>query len=471
MKQSLVIISILQLFLFSCSKEDSKKIDSIELDTSELTLKIGETYQFKVYHYPQNIQEPDYIWMILASPNSSKIAEIDDKGKLTALSEGEVIVRIVSPVDDNPEYLCKVKIIPVSAENIKLSKNSLNLKIGDSEVLTYSIHPENTTYKDILWESTNEEIVLVEAGKISALRSGKAEIIASLKNTNVKDTCAVIVDPINIEEIILEKPSIELEIGESIQMTYDLLPKNATNKDVSWSVNNDNVSVDESGMVKALKIGQSEVTIKSSVNKDIQAKCIIVVKAKKGGIEFINKNVNIITNSSGYNAPLLSGVTIDRIEWESSNRSVIEINSKGVLKAKSVGSATIKAKIKGTNDFAEYIVNSKPVSELVSITAKGKNIYSTSASSQIIFHSRLNNNSITEVTIYGVLMIDESRNIRQLKNSTSGYIIFDPLVVNGPLTQSYLDYFSSWKVVYQISVGDVDYDLEKNISSKTFGSL
>jgi len=476
MKNSVIVLILIQLFLYSCSSDngvDGGKVKSIKLDTSELTLKIGDTHQFVVSCYPENIKSVNYNWEIEDSHYSVRVVEIDQNGKLKALAVGEVYVIVSVASGENKEisYKCKVTVQPVSAENIKLNKNQLSLKVGESETLTYSIHPENTTYKEIVWESGNKDIVTLADGKVTALKPGETKITATIKDTQIKDVCTVIVETIEIEEIKLEITTLELEVGEKYQLPFNLLPENTTDKRVSWASSNDNVSVDQEGLITALKVGQSEVIINSLSNEAIQARCVVDVKPKEGKVAFENIDVDIINNSNGYNTPLLFDTNIEMIEWESSNPSVVEVNKKGVLKAKSLGTSTIKAKVKGAANFAEFTVNSRSLSEVVSITAIGKNLVSNSVRSEIIFHSIIRNSSISEIKINGVIMTDESGNVRQLKNSDSGYIVFDPIIINGSVGQSELNYFSSWKVIYQINVGGVDYDLVKDISSNVFASL
>ena len=50
MKRILLLL-FLVVFLISCS-EDEPVVTGISLDKSELTLKIGESYQFKLSHMP-----------------------------------------------------------------------------------------------------------------------------------------------------------------------------------------------------------------------------------------------------------------------------------------------------------------------------------------------------------------------------------------------------------------------------------
>ena len=70
------------------------------------------------------------------------------------------------------------------------------------------------------------------------------------------------VDPetVNVESVSLNQQSATLNIGDTLQLSETVLPENATNKNVTWSASNNNVSVDD-GLVTALAAGSSVVTV------------------------------------------------------------------------------------------------------------------------------------------------------------------------------------------------------------------
>lgn len=68
---------------------------------------------------------------------------------------------------------------PKPAESISLDKNSINLTVGDTETLTASVMPADTT-DTVSWTSSNESVATVNAvGKVEALAPGSAVITAT----------------------------------------------------------------------------------------------------------------------------------------------------------------------------------------------------------------------------------------------------------------------------------------------------
>lgn len=66
----------------------------------------------------------------------------------------------------------------IGITDIKLDKNTLELKEGDTVTLKVAILPENATDKRVSWLSSKPEVATVDAtGKVSAIAKGEASII------------------------------------------------------------------------------------------------------------------------------------------------------------------------------------------------------------------------------------------------------------------------------------------------------
>lgn len=73
--------------------------------------------------------------------------------------------------------------------SLKLNKNELTLKVGETETLVVSASPSQTG--TITWTSTNKTVATVFFGKVTALNSGKTTIIAQLGD--YIDSCIITV--------------------------------------------------------------------------------------------------------------------------------------------------------------------------------------------------------------------------------------------------------------------------------------
>lgn len=85
---------------------------------------------------------------------------------------------------------------------------------------------------------------------------------------------------IKVQSISLDKTSMNLIEGSSDKLNAKVLPKDATNKKIVWSSNDENiVKVDQQGKVTGIKEGQATITVKVE-GTDLTATCKINVTKK-----------------------------------------------------------------------------------------------------------------------------------------------------------------------------------------------
>lgn len=278
------------LLLCACS-EDEPVVTGISLDKSELTLKIGESYQFKLSHMPLKAKSPKCQWYLSKYyPNcegceSYEVGTIDQNGLFTAIRDGEVYVTVFTLEDYDPvtyksyDATCKVTVLPIEATSLALNKTEEIMNIGETISLEAKIEPENTTHKDVKWESNNPNIVSVRndevfGGKavVTALQEGEAIITASVDS--ITATCKITVNPTKLEGISFDQAEKTVKEGESFVLTPVFTPENASNKKVIWTSSNQSIAtVDQGGKVSTHSFGE----------------CIIKAISEDGGFEAICK--------------------------------------------------------------------------------------------------------------------------------------------------------------------------------------
>ena len=100
-------------------------------------------------------------------------------------------------------------------------------------------------------------------------------------NPNEKDTEEGGEKPseIKVSSVALNEHSVNLIEGEEKQLTYTVLPENATNKNVVWSSSNSNIASVENGLVKAWNKGSATITI-TTVDQSKTDQCTFNVTSK-----------------------------------------------------------------------------------------------------------------------------------------------------------------------------------------------
>lgn len=180
-------------------------IEKLDFDQELVYMNVGDTFTQTVNVTPSN----GTIWgQATYGSNAEYIATVDEKtGEVTAKAPGTVqIMYWVPEADQAATYTVVVRdkdddsegesgggdtiiISPSDDPTIDLSKNGLNLKVGESAELTATV---KNSSKPVKWESSNPDCVEVADGKITALDKGIAVVTA--KSGTAVGFCLVVVE-------------------------------------------------------------------------------------------------------------------------------------------------------------------------------------------------------------------------------------------------------------------------------------
>ncbi len=82
------------------------------------------------------------------------------------------------------------------------------MDIGDSEVIGVSVLPTNATNKDVIWSSSDEEVVTIKNGVITAKKVGEAIVyVNSMEYSDIQEEISVTVQNISDEVVSTPTPT------------------------------------------------------------------------------------------------------------------------------------------------------------------------------------------------------------------------------------------------------------------------
>ena len=81
-----------------------------------------------------------------------------------------------------------------------------------------------------------------------------------------------------VESLTLDKEELELEVGKKSTLTATVLPGNATNPAIVWSSSDETVATVSNGLVMALAVGTTTVTVATTDGSELTASCAVTVK-------------------------------------------------------------------------------------------------------------------------------------------------------------------------------------------------
>lgn len=236
----------------------------------------------------------------------------------------------------------KFEALNAPAMGITLSKEKIEIAKDKSIRLTASLTPVDTS-DELTWTSSNEEVATVEDGVVKAVGLGEAEIVAMAGS--VTKSCPVKVYQ-GVNNITLDVTSHTMTIGDFLQLTATIYPKDAEYKDVIWSSNNEDVAVvDQKGLVQAKAYGKVKITA-TSKDGGLEAVCNVTVEPV--AVTEVSLNAKAVTLKVGETYQLKETVlpenaTDQTVTWTSSNTKAATVSG-GAVTAVGTGSAVIIVK-------------------------------------------------------------------------------------------------------------------------------
>lgn len=236
-----------------------------------------------------------------------------------------------------------VSTLAVPVTGVTISPSGLSLTVGSTATLTASVSPPDATNRSVSWSSNNTDVATVSSsGLVTAVATGSTTITVTTADGGKTDTCTVTII-IPITSITLSPASLLTTPGETSTLVADIFPSDATNKTISWTSDNTNIAtIDANGMLTAVGGGTTTITVAAGDGTQT-ASCTIIVTIPVTGITLSSSSLSLTTGQTSVLTSTISPANASNqaVTWSSSNSSVATVDSNGVVKAISTGTANI----------------------------------------------------------------------------------------------------------------------------------
>lgn len=219
----------------------------------------------------------------------------------------------------------------VKAE-FKLNQTSATLYSGAAVTLSATTNLTG----DITWKSSDAKVATVDAkGNVKAVNAGTATITATLGKVSATFTVRV------------KNPSITAKADSSVIYTksktttkINVVKDGVTGNATFRSSNTKVATVSANGTVKAKKAGKVNITVQVGNYKQV-----VKITVKKPTMKLVKSSAKL---KKGKKVTIkVKAAPVSKVTFKSSNKKVATVSSKGVVKAKKKGTATITVKCNG----------------------------------------------------------------------------------------------------------------------------
>ena len=226
--------------------------------TPAISIPLGEARTLTANIAPSDATNTSLVW----TSSDTNIATVSN-GTVTGVSTGSSRIT-VRTIDGNFTAACDATVY-VPAAGVTVSPTTASIPTGLTQQLSATIAPSNATYKNITWTSSNQSIATVSAsGLVTGVLPGDATITAATQEGNHTANCYVTVTYVAVAGVAIYPASAALRAGRTRQLTAQLSPGNATNKNVTWSSDNPGIAtVSETGLLTTITQGGATITVKT----------------------------------------------------------------------------------------------------------------------------------------------------------------------------------------------------------------
>lgn len=267
--------------------EEKVPVTGITLDQENISFSdIGASVQLTATILPTDADNQKVIW----KSSDTKVATVKD-GKVTCTGYGTAIITATS---EEGGYIATCNVTAtkriVLPSSITLNRNEATIKVGETTTLKANVLPVDADDKTIVWSSENSDIASVtNDGVVTGHKAGTTKIIVTTNANGLKDECILTVHQ-PVTGITLDRQNISFaNIGETVQLTANVLPEDASNKNVSWASSDTKVAIVSNGNVVCTGYGTAVI---SAITEDGGYMATCVINATSG--------INGINEDKGY---------------------------------------------------------------------------------------------------------------------------------------------------------------------------
>ncbi len=241
-------------------------------------------------------------------------------------------------------------------ESLDVSSEGGKETIGTGTTLQMLSTPwPNISDSTVTWSVSDDAIASIDAttGLLTAVIGGTVSVTAtSTENTAITSTMDItVIANVAVSAIDVTSDASELfdVKGTTMQMTATISPADATNKDFTWSVNDENIAtIDQSGLLTSVNDGTVTVTATAEDASGVTGTKDIIVTLKiyvmRITVKCDSDTLKGLGNTMQMSTTIIPGnaSSLD-VTWSVSDDAIASIDAAGLLTAVAGGTVTVTA--------------------------------------------------------------------------------------------------------------------------------
>lgn len=265
----------------------------IELVFEYESVTLGETLELALAdnietRIPMNIDENSGVRIGSWISSDNNIISVKNYGEITLggkLGTATVYANVIINGKIVSSNKCQVTVLApeIPVESIFFTEENVSLNFSESKQYQANVLPENASFKKVVYESSDKNIVTVSADGSIKANSTKGSVVIKATSAEGGQTASYTVEVSSLNpvtEIILEEgKTIEMELNDIYKPVVSVLPEDAENKTVSYTIANTEIASFYQENIVAAKVGITTLTATAKDGYGATATVTLIVKA------------------------------------------------------------------------------------------------------------------------------------------------------------------------------------------------
>ena len=270
---------------------------------------------------------------------------------MKAIQRGECELTVASVL--NPEVTETFRVLVIQpVRQIKIDAGTKKVAAGSTLQLTAECLPDNATIPEVTWSSRTPTVATVdENGVVTGLKRGTAGIVATAADGSRVEQAVSLVVTQPVTDVTITESEIPVIVGRNAYARVKVLPADATDKSVTWSVSDTSIAtVSKGGMLTGVKAGECLLIATSNSNPEVTSVARVVVSQLVTKVENVNNKEELSLRvgesvQTRWNI-LPEDATVKALTFKSNYPGIASVDENGVVHALRKGVATITATAK-----------------------------------------------------------------------------------------------------------------------------
>ena len=352
--------------------EDPNKPSLIDFEAPEklpVTIELGGKTKVKLRVIPENADISRLKW---ESGDQTKVT-VDENGVCSGLAVGETTLKVSDPISGRSvTFAVEVKAAnnpnnpdpskPALEELLGVENDPVGVVVGGFTYVHLKTKPEGADTSGLTWESENTSIADVKNGVLMGIAKGETKVKVTDKNGNAITFNVNVVErpstedpnkPSLIDFDVPAKLPVGVVLGGKTKIRLKVTPIGADISRLKWEAADETkVTVDENGVMSGLALGKTTIKVSDPVSgRSIEFEAEVVENTgdptKPIMNDFDKKDDKPVKVKVGQEAtlPIVTdpeGADKSRLEYESSDPSIVTVDKDGKIKGVKPGNAKVK---------------------------------------------------------------------------------------------------------------------------------